>query len=196
MTNDGTDSSSNDYDYLFKIVLIGDPGVGKSNILSRIHRNDFNVNYQETDIVEFAQKIFEVQPDGKRVKAQIWDRGGSKKYQSAGFQYYRGAVGVIVVYSITDRASFENATTYWLEELSQFKKSQDDVYRLLVGNKIDLNDKRSVSIDEARQFAENNGLSFIETSALNLNNIDNLFQDVVNGIYNNAKVVKRHHSTY
>ena len=103
-----------DYDYLFKVVLIGDSGVGKSNLLSRFTQNQFNIESKSTIGVEFATKT--IVTEGKTIKAQIWDTAGQERYRAITSAYYRGAVGALVVYDITKDISFENVEK-WLAEV-------------------------------------------------------------------------------
>ncbi|THG23804.1 hypothetical protein TEA_025395 [Camellia sinensis var. sinensis] len=109
-----------EYDYLFKIVLIGDSGVGKSNILSRFTRNEFNLESKSTIGVEFAGRTLQV--EGKTVKAQVWDTTGQERYRAITNAYYRGAVGALLVYDITKRQTFENVQR-WLRELRDHANS-------------------------------------------------------------------------
>merc|ERR1719502_1388337 len=150
-----------DYDYLFKVVLIGDSGVGKSNLLSRFTRNEFCLESKSTIGVEFATRSLPI--DGKTIKAQIWDTAGQERYRAITSAYYRGAVGALLVYDITKKQTFENVKEMWLEELKQ--NADDNIIIMLVGNKKDLGHIRDVPTDEGRAFAEQNDLSFIETSA-------------------------------
>ncbi|KAK8612307.1 hypothetical protein V6N13_092423 [Hibiscus sabdariffa] len=168
-----------EYDYLFKIVLIGDSGVGKSNILSRFTRNEFCLDSKSTIGVEFATRTLEV--EGKTVKAQIWDTAGQERYRAITSAYYRGAVGALLVYDITKRQTFDN-TVRWLKELREHAGSNIAVI-MMVGNKSDLNHLRAVSKEDADSFAEKEGLLFFETSALGALNIDKAFQKILMDIY-------------
>ncbi|AAW43502.2 GTP-binding protein ypt3 [Cryptococcus gattii Ru294] len=171
-----TDGSN--YDYLFKVVLIGDSGVGKSNLLSRFTRNEFNLESKSTIGVEFATRSINV--DGKTVKAQIWDTAGQERYRAITSAYYRGAVGALLVYDIAKHQTYENVTR-WLKELRDHADA--NIVIMLVGNKSDLKHLRAVSTDEAKQFATENGLSFIETSALDASNVESAFQNILTDIY-------------
>ncbi|TRZ02823.1 hypothetical protein DNTS_026432 [Danionella cerebrum] len=155
-----------EYDYLFKVVLIGDSGVGKSNLLSRFTRNEFNLESKSTIGVEFATRSIQV--DGKTIKAQIWDTAGQERYRAITSAYYRGAVGALLVYDIAKHLTYENVER-WLKELRDH--ADNNIVIMLVGNKSDLRHLRAVPTDEARAFAEKNTLSFIETSALDSTNI-------------------------
>ncbi|XP_058207173.1 ras-related protein RABA2b-like [Rhododendron vialii] len=167
-----------EYDYLFKIVLIGDSGVGKSNILSRFTRNEFCLESKSTIGVEFATRTLQV--EGKTVKAQIWDTAGQERYRAITSAYYRGAVGALLVYDITKRQTFENVLR-WLRELRDHADS--NIVIMLAGNKADLNHLRAVSDQDARLLAEKEGLSFLETSALEALNIEKAFQTILLDIY-------------
>ncbi|KAK9754741.1 Ras family [Popillia japonica] len=167
-----------EYDYLFKVVLIGDSGVGKSNLLSRFTRNEFNLESKSTIGVEFATRSIQV--DGKTIKAQIWDTAGQERYRAITAAYYRGAVGALLVYDIAKHLTYENVER-WLRELRDH--ADQNIVIMLVGNKSDLRHLRAVLTDEAKAFAERNGLSFIETSALDSTNVDNAFQNILTEIY-------------
>jgi Ras-related protein Rab-11A len=167
-----------DYDYLFKVVLIGDSGVGKSNLLSRFTRNEFNLESKSTIGVEFATRSIQV--DGKTIKAQIWDTAGQERYRAITSAYYRGAVGALLVYDITKSVSFENVER-WLKELRDHADS--NIVIMLVGNKSDLRHLRSVNTEDASSYCEKEGLSFIETSALESTNVEKAFHQILTEIY-------------
>mmetsp|Transcript_2318 Transcript_2318/g.1661 ORF Transcript_2318/g.1661 Transcript_2318/m.1661 type:complete len:219 (-) Transcript_2318:48-704(-) len=167
-----------DYDYLFKVVLIGDSGVGKSNLLSRFTRNEFNLESKSTIGVEFATKSIQV--DGKTIKAQIWDTAGQERYRAITSAYYRGAVGALLVYDISKQSTFENVDR-WLKELKDHAES--NIVIMLVGNKSDLKHKRAVATEDAMAFAERNNLAFIETSALDSTGVDEAFRQILTEIY-------------
>ncbi|KAJ7562760.1 hypothetical protein O6H91_03G083400 [Diphasiastrum complanatum] len=167
-----------EYDYLFKVVLIGDSGVGKSNLLSRFTRNEFCLETKSTIGVEFATRSIKV--DGKTIKAQIWDTAGQERYRAITSAYYRGAVGALLVYDITKQPTFENVQR-WLKELRDHADS--NIVIMLVGNKSDLKHLRGVSTDVAQSFAEKEGLSFVETSALNSINVNKAFERILTEIY-------------
>lgn len=167
-----------EYDYLFKIVLIGDSGVGKSNILSRFTRNEFCLESKSTIGVEFATRTLQV--EGKTVKAQIWDTAGQERYRAITSAYYRGAVGALLVYDITKRQTFDNVQR-WLRELRDHADS--NIVIMMAGNKRDLNHLRAVSEQDGQALAEKEGLSFLETSALEALNIEKAFQTILTDIY-------------
>ncbi|XP_072979171.1 ras-related protein RABA5e-like [Typha angustifolia] len=168
-------------EYLFKVVIIGDSAVGKSNLLSRYARNEFNLHSKATIGVEFQTQSMEI--DGKEVKAQIWDTAGQERFRAVTSAYYRGAVGALVVYDISRRTTFDSVSR-WLQELSTH--SETTIARMLVGNKCDLENIRDVSVEEGKNLAEAEGLFFIETSALDSTNVKKAFEIVIREIYDNV----------
>ncbi|CAA0814079.1 Ras-related protein RABA2a [Striga hermonthica] len=167
-----------EYDYLFKVVLIGDSGVGKSNLLSRFTRNEFCLESKSTIGVEFATRTLQV--EGRTIKAQIWDTAGQERYRAITSAYYRGALGALLVYDVTKPTTFENVNR-WLKELRDHADS--NIIIMLIGNKTDLKHLRAVATEDAQGFAEREELSFIETSALEATNVEKAFQDVLSEIY-------------
>lgn len=167
-----------EYDYLFKVVLIGDSGVGKSNLLSRFTRNEFNLESKSTIGVEFATKT--IHTDGKNIKAQIWDTAGQERYRAITSAYYRGAVGALLVYDIAKRITYDNVQR-WLKELRDH--ADQTIVIMLVGNKKDLRHMRQVQTDEAKEFCKKNKLFFIETSALADSNVTLAFETILKEIY-------------
>ncbi|KAL1834941.1 hypothetical protein DCAR_0105187 [Daucus carota subsp. sativus] len=174
------DETGEGEEYLFKIVVIGDSAVGKSNLLSRFARDEFDQNSKATIGVEFQTQV--VQVDGKEVKAQVWDTAGQERFRAVTSAYYRGAFGALLVYDITRRPTFESIRR-WLDELNTH--CDTTVARMLVGNKCDLEDIRDVSVEEGKTLAEEEGLFFIETSALDATNVNTAFEIVIRDIYNN-----------
>lgn len=167
-----------EYDYLFKIVLIGDSGVGKSNLLSRFTRNEFCLESKSTIGVEFATRTLQV--EGRIIKSQIWDTAGQERYRAITSAYYRGALGALLVYDVTKPTSFENVSR-WLKELRDHADS--NIVIMLIGNKTDLKHLRAVATEDALSYAEREGLSFIETSALEATNVEKAFQMNLSEIY-------------
>ncbi|KAH0448646.1 hypothetical protein IEQ34_022446 [Dendrobium chrysotoxum] len=164
--------------YLFKIVLIGDSAVGKSNLLARFARDEFYTNSKSTIGVEFQTQKMQI--DGKEVKAQIWDTAGQERFKAVTSAYYRGAVGALVVYDISRSQTFDSIGR-WLNELHTY--SDMNVVTILVGNKTDLKDAREVSTEDGKALAEAHGLFFMETSALDNSNVTAAFQTIVKEIY-------------
>lgn len=159
-----------EYDYLFKLLLIGDSGVGKSCMLLRFADDTYTESYISTIGVDF--KIRTIEMDGKTIKLQIWDTAGQERFRTITSSYYRGAHGIIVVYDVTDQDSFDHVKQ-WLQEVDRY--ASDKVNTLLVGNKSDLTSKRMVSYETAKEFADSVGMEFLETSAKNSTNIEKAF---------------------
>ncbi|CAN0913977.1 Ras-related protein Rab11D [Linum grandiflorum] len=167
-----------DYDYLLKLVLIGDSGVGKSNLLSRFTKNEFNLESKSTIGVEFATKSMNL--DGKVIKAQIWDTAGQERYRAITSAYYRGAVGALLVYDVTRRSTFENVAR-WLKELREH--TDPNIVVMLIGNKSDLRHLVAVQTEDAKAYAERESMYFMETSALTATNVESAFTEVMTQIY-------------
>ncbi|THU51311.1 hypothetical protein C4D60_Mb06t29690 [Musa balbisiana] len=238
-----------EYDYLFKVVLIGDSGVGKSNLLSRFTRNEFCLESKSTIGVEFATRTLQVSDpshpapplvpsvspgffllrwtfhldqmigfwlllralldlfldrvsrsgndrsipilirwisefgtlvEGRIIKSQIWDTAGQERYRAITSAYYRGALGAILVYDVTKPITFENVSR-WLKELRDH--ADPNIVIMLIGNKTDLKQLRAVASEDAQSYAETEGLSYIETSALEATNVEQAFQLILAEIY-------------
>ncbi|CAE7357479.1 unnamed protein product [Symbiodinium necroappetens] len=166
-----------EYDYLFKLLLIGDSGVGKSCLLLRFADDTYTESYISTIGVDF--KIRTLDLEGKTVKLQIWDTAGQERFRTITSSYYRGAHGIIVVYDVTDKESFNNVK-HWMQEIDKY--AADGVNKLLVGNKCDLSSKKVVSYDEAKELADSLGVQFMETSAKNARNVEQAFQSMAGEI--------------
>lgn len=178
-------------EYLFKIVIIGDSAVGKSNLLSRYARNEFDLHSKATIGVEFQTQCVDI--DGKEVKAQIWDTAGQERFRAVTSAYYRGAFGALLVYDISRRSTFESIAR-WLDELKIH--CDTTVARMLVGNKCDLENIRDVSTEEGKNLAEAEGLFFMETSALDATNVKTAFEMVIREIFNNVSRKVLHSDSY
>jgi len=178
-----TPQGNDDFDYLFKVVLIGDSAVGKSNLLSRFATNEFSLETKPTLGVEFACRT--IVAENKHIKVQIWDTAGQERYKAITTAYYRGAVGALLVYDITRMNSFENVSR-WLEELKDH--ASPDLVVMLVGNKSDLKNLRAVKTEYAQQFADRNRIQFIETSAMDNKNVENAFKNLIDSIYHDLKM--------
>jgi len=173
------------FDHLFKLVLVGDSGVGKSGLLSRYTRNTFSSEEKSTIGVEFATRISDME-DGKKIKAQIWDTAGQERYRAITNAYYRGALGALLVYDVTSFTSFENIPR-WLKELRDH--ANRDIVLVLVGNKIDMLEKssnREVTEEAAKRLAEEYELPWVETSAKTGKNVGDAFEKVIKTIYTHA----------
>jgi len=160
-----------EYDYLFKVLLIGDSGVGKSCLMLRYADDTYTDSYVSTIGVDF--KIRTIDLDGKTLKLQIWDTAGQERFRTITCSYYRGAHGIIVTYDVTDRESFKNVR-HWLQEIGKYAK--EDVRKLLIGNKSDLTSRKAVSYDEGKELADSLGVQFLETSAKSAHNVEEAFQ--------------------
>lgn len=159
-----------EYDYLFKLLLIGDSGVGKSCLLLRFADDTYTESYISTIGVDF--KIRTIELEGKTVKLQIWDTAGQERFRTITSSYYRGAHGIIVVYDVTDQDTFANVKQ-WLQEIDRY--ACEGVNKLLVGNKSDLASKKVVEYAAAKEFADQLSIPFLETSAKNATNVEQAF---------------------
>ncbi|RWW31578.1 hypothetical protein GW17_00003795, partial [Ensete ventricosum] len=192
--------AEDDYDYLFKLVLIEDSGVGKSNLLSCFTRNEFNLESKSTIGVEFATRSISV--DGKVLNAQIWGTAGQERclsclppippylgqsvdlflglwYHAITSAYYRGAVGALLVYDVTRRTTFQNVSR-WLNELKDH--TDPNIVVMLIPNKSDLRHLVAVPTEDGKAYAERESIYFMETSALEATNVDNAFAEVLTQI--------------
>ncbi|KAF8404636.1 hypothetical protein HHK36_009524 [Tetracentron sinense] len=183
MAAGGYGDASQKIDYVFKVVLIGDSAVGKSQILSRFARNEFTLDSKATIGVEFQTRTLVIQH--KSVKAQIWDTAGQERvllwYRAVTSAYYRGAVGAMLVYDITKRQTFDHIPR-WLEELRGH--ADKNIVIILIGNKSDLENQRAVPTEDAKEFAQKEELFFLETSALESTNVESAFLTVLTEIFN------------
>ena len=166
-----------EYDLMFKILLLGDSGVGKSSLLLRYTKNEFISDMRSTIGVEFALKYITI--DNYQLKIQIWDTAGMERYRSITNAYYKGAKGVIVLYDICRKKSFENVDK-WIDDFKS--KADDDAVIILIGNKSDLDDKREVSKEEGESKAQMNKFAFMETSAKDNNNVQKAFETLFSEI--------------
>ena len=169
----------NEYDCLFKLLIIGDSGVGKSSVLSQYVDQTFINSHISTIGVDF--KITNVNIGDKIAKLQIWDTAGQERFRTITTNYYRGAHGIILVYDVTNRESFDNIVN-WVDNIERYSKNPR---LILIGNKTDLPNKRVVSYEEALDYSNSLGLSFLETSAKNNLNIEDIFTKLVHDIYDN-----------
>ncbi|PRW58406.1 Rab8 -family small GTPase [Chlorella sorokiniana] len=167
-----------DYDYLIKLLLIGDSGVGKSCLLLRFAEDSFTSSFITTIGIDF--KIKKVLIDGKWVKLQIWDTAGQERFRTITSAYYRGAMGILLVYDVTDEASFNNIRN-WMKNIEQH--ASDNVVKVLVGNKSDMDEsKRAVPYSRGQALADEFKMQFFETSAKANTNVDETFQSVARDI--------------
>ena len=167
-----------EYEMMVKVILIGDSGVGKTNIMSKFLKDQFMEESKATIGVEFGSKLFN--HEGHKIKAQIWDTAGQEKYKAITGAYYKGSKGALVVYDITQKKTFENIEK-WVNDLKA--AGDPKITIILIGNKNDLDDKRQVSKDQGEEKARSFGCAFLETSAYSGDNIDKAFNLMVKEIY-------------
>lgn len=182
-----------DFDALFKIIVLGDSGVGKTNLIARYTRDHFIKESKTTVGVEFACKTLEFQEKeaGNIVlKVQLWDTAGQERFRSIATAYYRGAHGSLLCYDVTNRRSFESLEG-WIQELKSTGES--DCVNVLVGTKCDLDSMRAISTEEAKSFAESHQMLMVETSALNKINVDQVFELLIRHLYarNKEKILSQ-----
>ena len=171
-----------EYDLLFKLILIGDSYVGKSNILLKYLKNQFNENSKTTVGVEFGTKNIII--NNKRIKIQIWDTAGQERYRSITSAYYKGAKGALIVYDITRKNTFDNIDK-WITDLKL--NGDKNICIIILGNKSDLIDKREINKNDGIKKAEMYKTAFLETSALNDDNISKAFDELIEQIVINNK---------
>ena len=170
------------YDLLFKLILIGDSSVGKSNILSKYLKNEFDENSKATVGVEFGTKNILI--NGKKIKIQIWDTAGEERYRSITSAYYKGAKGAFIVYDITRKTTFDNIDK-WISDLRL--NGDKNICIIILGNKSDLIEQRQIQEKDGKKKAEMFKTAFLETSALNGDNIAKAFDELIEQIYQNNK---------
>jgi len=162
--------SSFPYEYIFKYIIIGDMGVGKSCLLHQFTENKFVPDSPHTIGVEFGTRIVDVM--GKKIKLQIWDTAGQERFRAVTRSYYRGAAGALLVYDITRRITYNHLTS-WLTDARNLTNPNTVI--MLIGNKKDLDGQRDVTYEEAAKFANENGLIFVESSAKTGENVEEAF---------------------
>ena len=177
------------YDHLYKIIIIGDTSVGKTALLSKYLKGVFPTSPLSTVATEFATKIIQIK-EGGYIKAQIWDTAGEEKYKSITYHHYKKSVGGLIVYDITKKSSFDNVKN-WYNDL--ITKAEKGCIIALIGNKLDLvqrnERKREVTREEAQSYAEDNHMLFYETSAYNGNNINDIFEELMQTIYTERRKI-------
>ena len=159
-----------EYDFIFKVLLLGNSDVGKSSMLLRFVDSVWNDAFTPTIGVDFKVKTLEI--NNKRVKMQIWDTAGQERFRTVVSTYFRGAHGILLLYDVTNKDSFKNLEN-WLIEIE--KNSNQKVLKILIGNKCDLTEDREITTEEGQTFANRNGMEFMETSAKMNTNVSEAF---------------------
>lgn len=171
------------YDYWFKVLLLGDSGVGKTCVVHQFKSGAFKEKYDSTLGVEFATKTLLI--DGKRVKLQIWDTAGQERFRCITQNFYRGAKCAIVVYDVTQEESFLNVPQ-WFESVDKYLE-EEDVFKVLIGNKSDLAEQRKIPFSEGECYAAKSNIPFfLETSAKSTVNVNELFFNVATSLLNSV----------
>lgn len=168
------------YDLLFKLLLIGDSGVGKTSILFRFSDDAFTPTFISTIGIDFKIKTIEL--GGKKIKLQIWDTAGQERFHTITTSYYRGAMGIMLVYDITNPKSFDNIQK-WLRNIDEH--ANEDVEKMIVGNKCDMDDRRIIPKERGESIAREHGIRFMETSASSNINVDKAFLELAKAILDN-----------
>ncbi len=164
------------YDLILKVLLVGDSGVGKTNIVTKYIKNEFSENTKATVGVEFCFSKLVI--DGKKINAQIWDTAGQEKFRSITASFYKGAKGAFIVFDITNKESFNNVDKWVSNVTSQADKG---AVMILIGNKTDLEDLRKVTLEEAQEKAKFFGMAYMETSAKSGHNLNEAFELLISG---------------
>ena len=166
------------YEMMFKVVLVGDSFVGKTNIMSKYLKNEFHDDSKATVGVEFGSKQFNI--EGHTIKVQIWDTAGQERYKAITSAYYKGAKGAFIVYDITRKNSFESVEK-WVSDVTAV--ADKNVTIVLIGNKSDLEDQRQVTKDQGEEKSSKLEIAFLETSAFSGENLDKAFEMMINEVY-------------
>lgn len=162
-----------DYDFLYKLVIVGDTGVGKSSLLLRFADNQFYENYLATIGVDFRFKTMNI--DGKMVKFQIWDTAGQERFRTITSAYYKGSHGILLVYDMTDGQSYEDVDKFWLQEVDNYAEKDVELY--LIGNKSDLVERRAIPAATVEEYCKKKKMTHFESSAKEDEKVSDIFID-------------------
>ncbi|GAB5032545.1 rab gtpase [Nannochloropsis oceanica] len=173
----------NPFDMQIKLLMIGDSGVGKTCLLLRYANDSFSPTFITTIGIDFKIKNLEL--DGKRIKLQIWDTAGQERFRTITTSYFRGAQGILLVYDVTDRRSFESIRN-WVGQIQQH--ADVHVNKILIGNKCDMTPLRVVTTEEGQSLANDFGIQFFETSAKNDVNVEKSFVTIAREVKNRMLV--------
>lgn len=164
---------SRSYDMIMKLLLVGDSGVGKSCLLLRFVEDKFNPSFITTIGIDF--KIRTIESNGKKIKLQVWDTAGQERFRTITTAYYRGAMGIVLIYDVTDARTFENVEN-WFQTVTQH--ANEDAQIFLVGNKSDDEENRQVSREQGQQLASSLNIPFLEASAKTNENVESIFYEL------------------
>ncbi|KII60999.1 Ras-related protein Rab-8A [Thelohanellus kitauei] len=178
------------FDYMFKLLLIGESAVGKTCILYRLCEDAYNHSFISTVGIDFKMKNLQI--DGKIAKLQIWDTAGQERYKTITNAYYRGAMGVFIVFDLSSKSSFEKLN-FWLKAVED--NCSPNVVKMILGNKCDLSDKRAVSFEDAEEFARSHDAKYIEVSAKSGTNVVEAFTSIAKTLKTLVEEQKIHFDT-
>ena len=182
ITIEETESGNHKESYKFKVVVVGDSGVGKTNLIKRFVSNEFKSDSKATVGVEFLSKNFII--NGEIFKIEIWDTAGQERYKSITTAYYKGAKGAMIVYDVTNQTSFDNVDK-WYNEIKD--KAAKNINLIMIGNKNDLVDKKIINSDSSTEKAKSFGIAIMETSALDSSNVKEAFYLILKEMYKSVK---------
>eukprot|EP00744_Colponema_vietnamica_P003899 GILI01005911.1.p1 GENE.GILI01005911.1~~GILI01005911.1.p1 ORF type:complete len:213 (-),score=50.38 GILI01005911.1:711-1349(-) len=172
----GSTKAEPNFDHFIKLLLLGDSGVGKSSLMMRFSEDQFYPNLMGTAGVDFKVRYVDI--DGKRIKMQIWDTAGQERFHTITKAYYRGAMGIVLVYDVTDQKTFDNVD-YWMDNIR--KHGNETVEKILVGNKIDLAN-RMIEEERGRELASRHQVPFMETSAKSAERVEDAFVTIARAV--------------